>query len=134
MVFLSADSGGRYSARDIASHLSVSESHLAKILQRLAKAGFVKSVRGPKGGFTLSARGKDLTLLEIYENIEGPMGCHDCVLSTSLCVGEDCIFGDMLVKAHNLTRKYLAETRLRDIKTTFRKRDGKNETKDSKDR
>ena len=119
MVFLAREQKDRFSAREIAAKLSVSEAHLSKVLQRLAKLGYVTSVRGPGGGFTLAPDGYELSLLEIYEAIEGPLGSHDCLMSTSLCMGDNCLFGDMLVKVNNLTRKYLAETTLKDLKTEF---------------
>jgi Rrf2 family nitric oxide-sensitive transcriptional repressor len=46
MVILAEAPERRVSARAIASELDASEAHLAKVLQRLARAGLVESVRG----------------------------------------------------------------------------------------
>ncbi|MCK5596268.1 MAG: Rrf2 family transcriptional regulator, partial [Candidatus Eisenbacteria sp.] len=55
----------------MADGLSASEAHLAKVLQRLAKAGVVAGTRGPGGGFQLTRPGKEISLREVYEAIEG---------------------------------------------------------------
>ncbi len=55
----------RLSAHEMAERLNVSEAHLAKVLQRLAHAGLVRSVRGPHGGFMLARAGSEITLLEV---------------------------------------------------------------------
>ncbi len=46
--------GKSYTTRAMADGLGVSEAHLAKVMQRLSRAGIVVSRRGPKGGFVLA--------------------------------------------------------------------------------
>lgn len=48
-----------------------SRHHVAKVLQRLAQSGLIASKRGPGGGFFLKAKPEKITLLDIYEAIEG---------------------------------------------------------------
>jgi Rrf2 family protein len=67
-------------AKEIASTFKVSEAHLAKVLQRLAKAGLVLSAPGPHGGFHLRDGAERTTLLQVYEAIEGPMSSTHCLL------------------------------------------------------
>ena len=57
---------------DAAKQLDASAAHLSKVMQRLAKAGFLKAKRGPSGGYTLARPATEITLLEIYEALEGP--------------------------------------------------------------
>ncbi|MFC1537437.1 RrF2 family transcriptional regulator [Gemmatimonadota bacterium] len=115
MVFLSSEKGKLVSAREIAGELNVSEAHLAKVLQRLARSGLLNSVRGPKGGFALSDQYNELTLLEIYESIEGPLDKTNCFRSTRACNGEHCIFGGLLGDINKQVRRYLEATRLPDL-------------------
>jgi len=97
--------------RQVASALGVSENHLAKVLQRLTKAGLVRSVRGPRGGFMLSRPPDEVTLLDVYEAIDGPLVLSDCLLETPVCNGQ-CILGDLLSKVNGLVKDRFTNTRL----------------------
>jgi Rrf2 family protein len=96
---------------DIADELQVSENHLSKVLQRLTKAGIVKSTRGPKGGFVIGRPPADVTLLDVYEAIEGPFEVRKCLFARPICDGQ-CILGGLLKDVNTEIRQYLSATRL----------------------
>jgi len=102
--------------------LRVSENHLAKVLQRLARAGLVKSTRGPHGGFRLARPAARLSLLEVYEAIEGALCSHHCLLGKPRCTGR-CVLGDLVEKATRDFRDHLAKTRLADVAGAFPRSD-----------
>jgi Rrf2 family protein len=112
MAFLAADHDKSVPTREIASELHVSEAHLSKVLQRLAKVGLVKSVRGPKGGFALGKASDQISLLDVYESIEGPFVESKCLFDTPIYDGEKCILGGLIETVEKQIRKYLAETKL----------------------
>ncbi len=115
MVLLAAAPDRLFSAREAAGLLGVSEAHLAKVLQRLARDGLVDSVRGPKGGFSLARPAEQITLLDVYEAIEGPLEVRNCLFSSQLCDGRNCIFGHMLQSVDAQVREYLAGTKLTQV-------------------
>ena len=115
MVYLAALPDQHVSAREIAGDLNVSEAHLSKVLQRLAREGLVDSVRGPKGGFSLSGQQVDVSLLDIYESIEGKMHDRHCFRTTKVCEGKTCIFGDLLGDLSSQVREYLSQTKLPEL-------------------
>ena len=115
MVYLAGMPGRNVSVKDIAGELDVSEAHLSKVLQRLAREGLVHSVRGPKGGFSISSIGRDISLLDIYESIEGPMRDKHCFRTTSVCNGNDCIFGGLLGDVTSQVKEYLSQTKLPEL-------------------
>ncbi len=119
-VMLAACKQRIVSTVEIAETLHASEAHLAKVLQRLHKAGLVESVRGPKGGFRLSKAGDQITMLEVYEAIEGPLAPSTCLLATRICDGSRCILGDLLRTVNSSVREYLSKTRLSDLVGIFR--------------
>lgn len=120
MVFLASESGRVVPSKEIASMLGSSEAHLAKVLQRLAKAGLVSSTRGPKGGFVLKRPAREISLLEAYEAIEGPLEETRCLLGRPICHGGKCIFGDLLKQIDQRTKKYLTKNKLSHLTSVFR--------------
>lgn len=67
---------------DIPSH------YLAKILQRMAKYGYVDSYKGRGGGFKITKLAMDSSILEIVERIEGPVITLKCVTGLKECSDE----------------------------------------------
>jgi len=114
MVLLAQKPDKTLRCNEIAGILNGSKDHLAKVLKRLEKAGFVKSTRGPKGGFRLGRKSEDIKLIEIYEAIEGPYSPGRCLLGNPICKGEGCIFGD-LKSIEKLLKDHLYNTKLSDL-------------------
>ncbi|WP_105382017.1 RrF2 family transcriptional regulator [Neorhizobium alkalisoli] len=79
MTMLSGVSeGGVLSAAALAEFHGVSTSYLLKHLQALSGAGLVSTVPGPKGGYRLAKRPKEITLLDIVLAVEGPAPAFRC--------------------------------------------------------
>ena len=70
---------------EIAAERGVPRTFLAKILQRLSKAGLVKSRRGVRGGFQLSRDARTISLLHVVEAVQGPVRLNRCVSSEGGC-------------------------------------------------
>lgn len=115
MVVLAANPNKSVSTGEIASALHVSKDHLSKVLQRLAKAGFVKSQRGPKGGFTLEKPGDSITLLDVYESIEGAFAVHNCFLTVRVCGADECVVGKILHDANARYKEFLTGAKLTEL-------------------
>ncbi len=91
----------------ISEFIGSSRHHVAKIMQRLSKAGFVSSNRGPSGGFVLKKNPSDITLLDIYETIEGPLAVQTCPLSRDTCPFGECLLGDLSLKMSREVKDFL---------------------------
>jgi Rrf2 family protein len=122
MVLLAAEPEQIRSTREIADELKVSEAHLSKVLQRLARAGLVRSVRGPRGGFKLERAQEEAALLGVYEAIEGRLESSSCLLEVQSCQGELCILGALLDNVNREVRDYLAGTKLSQLTGVFRRK------------
>lgn len=85
VLFLSNTKDITASVRDMSRHVHVPQSFLAKILQRLVKAGIVRSIRGVKGGFRLAKSPAAINLLEILDAIQGPTGINVCAIDRRRC-------------------------------------------------
>jgi Rrf2 family protein len=121
-VLMAASPGKPLSASQMAARLRVSEAHLSKVLQQLARTGVVRSIRGPKGGFTLTKSGSDTPLLEAYESIEGPVTPPRCLLTTPVSDGRNCILGGILKKVHSEVMEYFGHAKLSEL-TRFAERE-----------
>jgi Rrf2 family protein len=65
---------GAVLASDVSKKYDIPMEYLSKILQQLVRSNILKSKRGPRGGFRLARAHHEVTLLEIFEAIDGPMG------------------------------------------------------------
>jgi len=117
--YLANGEDGPITSREIARRFEISEAHLAKVLQRLVKVELLRSVRGPRGGFTLTRSPESVTLLEIFEAIEGPFEPNQCLLSSAICDGDNCILGRIVLEANTMLRTRLEETTLVDIEAVI---------------
>jgi len=82
----------------IAERTDTSKHHVAKVMQRLVKAGYLTSQRGPSGGFVLRKNPADIHFLEIYEAIEGPIEITECPMDKQICPFDKCIMNNVTSK------------------------------------
>jgi FeS assembly SUF system regulator len=83
--------GARLSATLLAEETGVPLPTAQKLMQKLAGAGLLSSLRGTGGGFKLTRPAAAINLADIIEAIEGPIamtpcietGRHDCGLEGS---------------------------------------------------
>ncbi|GGU09588.1 RrF2 family transcriptional regulator [Actinomadura citrea] len=68
----------RRSAAEMAERLRVAPQHMAKIVQRLRRDGFVSTTRGRGGGVVLADGVTDLPVGEIVRVLEGPGEAVEC--------------------------------------------------------
>ena len=103
------------SVNKIAEFTGFSRNHLAKVMQTLVKNKFIKSIRGPKGGFLMDKNSKEISLLQIYESIEGVLSCFQCGIKSGVCPFKKCLYGEFPEKFSTEFKNYLSETSLYDI-------------------
>lgn len=120
MALLSSQPERVFPVGEISAALNgASGNHLSKVLQRLARDGFVRSVRGPAGGFKIAPNWQKQTLLRIFESIEGPFTPDDCLLGIPACAGRKCILGNLLRSINAQFKKALESARLADLSPAF---------------
>jgi Rrf2 family protein len=76
---------GSHSAKDVADAFGIPPEALAKILQRLAKAGLLHSQHGIKGGYTLARAAHTISAFEVIQAIDGPLFITSCVTVRGEC-------------------------------------------------
>jgi len=70
---------------EISREMRMPKSFIAKILQRLSKAGIVDSYVGVKGGFHLAKKPQQISLYDVIIAIEGPIAMNRCTVNKRIC-------------------------------------------------
>ena len=73
------DSGEPVRIKDVAKRQEISDKYLEQIISILNKAGFVKSVRGPQGGYLLVRKPEEYTIGMILRLTEGSLAPVSCL-------------------------------------------------------
>jgi Rrf2 family cysteine metabolism transcriptional repressor len=69
--------------RDISSAQDIPERFLEQILLLLKRAGYLRSRKGPKGGYLLAKPPSQITVAEVIRVMDGPLAPIDCVSVTA---------------------------------------------------
>ena len=72
-------------AASLAEQIDVPKPFLSKILQQLANADLVSAMKGPKGGFYLTAEQKDHSLYQVVVAADGKDTFGKCILGLHEC-------------------------------------------------
>ncbi len=72
---------GPVALKSVAQRQKISEHYLEQIISTLRKAGYVKSIRGAQGGYTLSKEPGKISVGDIIRIMEGPIVLVDCLLA-----------------------------------------------------
>jgi Rrf2 family protein len=78
MHLASMETGRSASAKEIADSYHIPLPLLAKVLQRLAREGFLASVYGTNGGYKLARDAGRISALEVIRAIDGPVFLTSC--------------------------------------------------------
>jgi FeS assembly SUF system regulator len=73
------------SATGLAERAGLEPPTVAKVLKPLAQAGLVDAFRGASGGYRLARPPAEISLIEIVEAIEGPLGMTECSIHAGAC-------------------------------------------------
>jgi Rrf2 family transcriptional regulator, cysteine metabolism repressor len=77
--------------RDISAAQGIPERFLEQILLQLKRAGYLRSRKGPKGGYLLAKHPSKISVAEVIRVMDGPLAPIDCVSVTAHepCARED---------------------------------------------
>ena len=107
---------GPVQTSEIAGRQGVPEPYLDQLLTTLRKVGFVRSRRGPNGGYVLAMEPKELNLGMVVSALEGPMIPIDCLDGSLECnLAGHCAQQDIWRKVEAVTQEFLFATKLVDL-------------------
>ena len=89
---------------------------LSKVLQNLARHGFLLSEQGTKGGYRLARDPRHINALEVIRAIDGPVILTACFTSHAGCVQSDrCTVREPLRRVHEGILKMLEGISIMDL-------------------
>jgi Rrf2 family protein len=118
VLYLSSGGGSLTMMDEIAAEMRIPRAFLAKILQKLTKAGITKSIRGPRGGVQMVKDPSTITLLDVVEAIDGPLTMNRCGIDKHSCIhSPTCTVHPFWLRLREIVADYLQSVdfaRLRD--------------------
>ena len=94
---------------------------MAKIFQKLVRAGILCSAKGRGGGFALARPAHEINLMHIVEAIEGPQVFDRCVVGLDACNDAmPCPQHDLYKPIRQRLRDYLNTTTLADLAASLK--------------
>lgn len=108
--------GQAVSLREISKRQNISLHYLEQIVADLRRAGFVKSVRGAKGGYHLARDAKSISAYEVVLTLEGSLAPVACAEDDHQCDHENiCGTQQLWLKVDQAVRDVLSSNSLQSL-------------------
>jgi Rrf2 family transcriptional regulator, nitric oxide-sensitive transcriptional repressor len=112
---------GRSTVADLAGFYGISAAHVAKVVNQLARLGYVRSIRGVGGGIELGRRPEEIPLGDVILAFEGNMHLLECIGMDDVCVIQPfCKLKSVLAEAERIQMDYLRGVTLAEVLPTRR--------------
>ena len=86
------------------------------MVQRLAKLGYIRGIRGIGGGIELRKKPAEVRVGQVILDFEGGMNLLECVSTENVCVIQPgCRLRKVLAQAEQLQMEYLNSVKLSDV-------------------
>lgn len=100
----------------IANRQNISIKYLEQLMAILKSAGFVRSVRGSKGGYILAKPANQIKLSDIFQALEGPVTPVECLESKNYCAKvADCVARQLWEEVQQAIMNVLQSLTLQDL-------------------
>ena len=101
---------------EIASRQEISNRYLEQIMTMLVASGLVRSMRGKRGGFSLTKPPGEIRLIDIIKVVEGSIALVDCVNDATICERSNlCISRDIWCRLSGAISEILSSITLEDM-------------------
>ncbi|TRX00551.1 Fe-S cluster assembly transcriptional regulator IscR [Candidatus Methylobacter oryzae] len=100
---------------DIAARQTISLSYLEQLFARLRRAGMVKGVRGPGGGYKLCRKASDINIADIIAAVNEPLDSTKCRGEANCQKDQACLTHDLWMGLSEQIKDYLKGISLADL-------------------
>jgi Rrf2 family protein len=70
---------------DVAGAINASENHLAQVVNQLGQSGFITTLRGRHGGFSLARPAEEISVGEVFRAFEADLPFIECFSADNTC-------------------------------------------------
>ena len=110
------DSNRPLQLKIIAQRQDISVKYLEQLMAVLRSAGFVRSIRGSKGGYVLAKAPNQIKLNEVLHRLEGTVATVECVENDDYCSrSADCAARYLWMQVEQAIEKVLEAITLQDL-------------------
>lgn len=100
----------------IAERQGISVKYLEQLMSLLRASGFVRSIRGSKGGYILARAPEQIKLSEVFRCLEGPVTTAECTENEDYCErAADCAAREVWVQVEEAIQRVLKSISLADL-------------------
>ncbi len=100
----------------IAQRQDISAKYLEQLMVMLKSAGFVRSIRGAKGGYVLAKAPNQIKLSDIFHCLEGTVNTVECVENEDYCKrAADCVARQVWTQVQEAIDNVLQSITLQDV-------------------
>lgn len=107
---------GPLQLKAIARRQDISVKYLEQLMTVLKSGGFVRSLRGSKGGYLLGKAPSQIRLSDVFRCLEGPLATAECVEDEDYCSrAADCAARELWVKVERAIEGVLESVTVQDL-------------------
>ena len=116
--------GSPVQLREIAEREEISEKYLEHLMSLLKGAGFVRSVRGSKGGYLLAKDAREINLKDVVAVLEGSLAPVECIRDSNVCDRSDsCVTRDVWEEVQDVVNEVLESITLDELRRRKKDKD-----------
>ena len=116
MAYVAREADRPHAAAELAAAIGVTVPTASKILKMLARGNLLRSMRGAKGGYMLSRPAGEISIAEVIDAMEGPIGVTECSVIAGLCALEgSCSIRTNWQRINRVIRDALGQMTLADL-------------------
>lgn len=90
LMYVGAKGGRLATIAEIAAIFAVSKAHLMKIVNKLARLGYLETVRGKSGGVRLGRPPEEIVVGDVVRHTEDELAVMGCFSDTGFCRLDGC--------------------------------------------
>ncbi len=117
LSFMAQDETKMYTSKDIFNHLQIPFRYLRRQMTNLVKSGLIVSTQGKDGGYKISKKLNEISLLDIVNSIDSSQLEEECFFGFGTCaLTEKCAMHEKWAGVRKKIRDVLSTTTLLELK------------------